>query len=176
MDTQFHSDLSWRGLIQDQSEGVVAKLKDLEYSVYCGFDATANSLTVGHLLPLITLMRFSQRGIPAIALICVTTASIGDPSFRTSDRPALDTREAEQNFCLIREQILNIARGEGAPVGGSFSIASNRNVANMSLMDFMRYFGRLGNVNEMIRRSSVQDRLESGMNFAELSYSLLQAR
>ncbi|HLR71316.1 MAG TPA: tyrosine--tRNA ligase, partial [Pseudogracilibacillus sp.] len=140
----------------------------------CGFDPTADSLHIGHLLPITMLMRFQKAGHRPIALIGGGTGMIGDPSGRTSER-SLNEESVVHGFTeSIRNQmagLLNFDEGENA------AIARNNHdwLSKITIIDFLRDAGKHFTVNYMLAKDSIASRIEEGISFTEFSYMLLQS-
>lgn len=160
-------ELRSRGLVQQCSdEQAFASFKG---AVYCGFDPTSDSLTVGNLLAMVTLRRFQKAGCTIIPLVGVATAMIGDPSGRNTERPQLDKAVLRQNALKIQAQIEKIVGVK--PIWNSHFFEGGMNVP-----EFFRSVCPHFSVNEMLRRDSVKNRIENGgISFAELSYMVFQA-
>lgn len=170
------TDLDKRGLIQQTTdfEGLQQHLANNTVSLYCGFDPTADSLHIGHLLPVTMLKRFQEAGHRPIALIGGGTGMIGDPSGRTSER-SLNTPEVVHGFSeSLRNQLATLVEfGEGA---GKVRSRNNHDwLANMSVIDFLRDAGKHFGVNYMLAKDSVASRIEQGITFTEFSYMILQS-
>lgn len=170
------TDLKKRGLIQQMTddEGLQEHLNNHVVSLYCGFDPTADSLHIGHLLPVTMLRRFQEAGHRPIALIGGGTGMIGDPSGRTSER-SLNTTEVVHGFSeSLRNQLATLLDfGEGA---GKVRSRNNHDwLANMSVIDFLRDAGKHFGVNYMLAKDSVASRIEEGITFTEFSYMILQS-
>jgi len=170
-------DLQQRGLVAQCTdlERLTSLVKNEKITLYCGFDPTAESLTVGNLLALITLKRFANAGHRVIVLIGNLTGMIGDPSGRSADRPVLSEQQVHMNAHHIAIQSANI-------VGLEFNIHDPSIVFNanfyehMNVLQFMREIGIKFSVNKMLTKDSIDSRLNSGgLTFAEMSYSLFQA-
>lgn len=169
-------DLENRGLIQQTTdlEGLTKHLAENQVTLYCGFDPTADSLHIGHLLPVTILKRFQQAGHRPIALIGGGTGMIGDPSGRTSER-TLNEASVVQGFTdSIRHQLaglLNFETGENA------AVARNNHdwLADITIIDFLRDAGKHFTVNYMLAKDSVASRIEHGISYTEFSYMLLQS-
>ena len=169
-------ELEWRGLVYDCVEGVPALLEREKVTVYNGFDATADSLHVGNLVPLMSLARLQRFGHHPIALAGGGTSMIGDPGGRTSERSLLSKEEIELNVEAIKVQLAHML---------DFEVKSNpaRLLNNadwlmpLKLVDFLRDVGKHFKVNAMITKDSVRNRLEreDGISFTEFSYMLLQS-
>lgn len=170
-------DLSARGLISQSTDiEELSKLLDNEsITLYCGFDPTADSLHIGHLLPILVLRRFQLAGHKPIALVGGATGMIGDPSFKAVER-SLNTAETVKNWVSsIQTQLKPFLsfEGENAAV-----MANNADwFANMNCLDFLRDIGKHFSVNAMLAKESVKQRIERddvGISFTEFSYALLQ--
>lgn len=168
-------DLDARGLIHDMTDraALAARLNEGPTTLYCGFDPTADSLHVGHLLGLVGLRRFSLAGHRPLALVGGATGMIGDPSGRSSERNLLDADALEANKHAIAAQI-------DALMGPDldWELVDNADwTVGVGLLDFLRDVGKHATVNQMLARESVRGRMdgENGISFTEFSYQLLQA-
>lgn len=165
-------ELQERGLLKDFTNlKTIEKLLESNKAIYCGFDPTAESLHVGSLLPLMTLLRLKRHGVKILPLLGGATGMIGDPSFKSAERRlnATDTVEIFKNG--IKKQI-NAVLGEDVEIIDNISWTKDLNV-----LDFLRDFGKFFNVNHMIAKDSVKKRIEesdNGISFAEFSYQILQ--
>ena len=171
-------DLQARGLIAQITDAVSlgALLNKERVTLYCGFDPTADSLHLGHLVPVLMLRRFQQAGHRPVALVGGATGMIGDPSFRASERK-LHTPEVIQRWVeSIRAQVEPFLSFEG---DNAALIVNNYDwFGQMNTLDFLRDIGKHFSVNAMIKKESVQQRIhreDSGISFSEFSYSLLQS-
>ncbi|XP_069484295.1 tyrosine--tRNA ligase, mitochondrial [Ambystoma mexicanum] len=188
----FLSSAAERGLFREvfPAEGGAQSLRDLldseQQTVYCGFDPTAPSLHVGHLLPLVGLLHFQRAGHNCIALIGGATAVIGDPSGRAREREPLSSDVLENNVRGIRESLQQILvhhdelchEGGGSRVGGSFTVLNNAAwYRQRGAVEFLASVGRYLRMGTLLSRHSVQSRLRSaeGMSLTEFSYQLFQA-
>lgn len=169
-------DLQQRGLVQQitDEEGLRNHLKNEQVTLYCGFDPTADSLHIGHLLPVTILKRFQDAGHKPIALIGGGTGMIGDPSGRTEER-SLNTRETVAGFAKALENqlatLLRFNKGENT------AVARNNHdwLSETTFIDFLRDTGKHFSINYMLRKDSVASRIEAGLSFTEFSYMLLQS-
>ncbi|MEA9444717.1 tyrosine--tRNA ligase [Candidatus Fukatsuia symbiotica] len=170
--------LQERGLVAQVTDekGLVDRLAQGSISLYCGFDPTADSLHLGHLVPLLCLKRFQLAGHKPVALIGGATGLIGDPSFKAGERQLNDKETVNQWVEKIREQVspfLNFDCGDNSAI-----TANNLDwFANMKVLDFLRDIGKHFSVNKMINKEAVESRLhrdDSGISFTEFSYNLLQ--
>lgn len=171
-------ELQRRGLIAQLSDpaALAAHLYADTRTLYCGFDPTAGSLHIGHLVPLLMLRRFLAAGHRVVALIGGATGMIGDPSFKATER-SLNSAETVQGWVDgLGEQISRLLGTDG---NDRVQLVNNRDwVAGMDVLDFLRDLGKHFSVNAMIARESVRQRLarpEQGLSFTEFSYSLLQS-
>ena len=173
-------------LIQQlQSRDLVAQISgdqelqahlDQPRAVYCGFDPTADSLHLGHLVPLLVLKRLQQAGHTPIALVGGATGLIGDPSFKADERK-LNSPEVIAGWVdKIKAQVsqfIDFDCGDNSAI-----VANNLDwTAELSALDFLRDVGKHFSVNSMIAKESVKQRIDregSGISFTEFSYSLLQ--
>lgn len=175
--TSLIQDLQARGLIAQitDAEALDALLAEQNIALYCGFDPTADSLHIGHLLPVLALKRFQDAGHTPIALVGGATGMIGDPSFKAAER-SLNTAET------VAEWVEKI-RGQLAPflsfAGSNAAIMANNYdwFGGMGCLDFLRDIGKHFSVNAMLNKESVKQRLERddvGISFTEFAYALLQ--
>ncbi|MDN3522920.1 tyrosine--tRNA ligase [Halomonas ramblicola] len=172
------NDLERRGLIAQSSHPEELKSTFGEPQVvYCGFDPTAGSLHIGHLVPLLMLKRFQDAGHRGVALIGGATGMIGDPSFKATER-RLNSLETVQ--CWVDDLGQQIQRLMTPHLDGALRVVNNADwLREINVVDFFRNVGKYFSVNAMINRESVRQRLEraeQGMSFTEFSYGLLQAR
>ena len=170
---------------QLRSRGLVAQVSgdeqleghlDKPQAVYCGFDPTADSLHLGHLVPLLVLKRFQQAGHTPIALVGGATGMIGDPSFKADERK-LNTPDVIAGWAdKIKAQVSQFIDFDCAD--NAAIVANNLDwTAEMTALDFLRDVGKHFSVNSMIAKESVKQRIDregSGISFTEFSYSLLQ--
>lgn len=173
-----YAELSWRGLIHQSTgeETLQAWLNETPRTVYAGFDPTAESLHVGHMLPLVLLRRFQKAGHRPIALVGGATGMIGDPSGKSAERNLLSVDQLDANVAGIQNQMrqfLDFDTKDGAVLVNNFDW-----MRNFSYLDFLRDVGKNFPVNVMMAKDSVRARLEredSGISYTEFSYMLLQA-
>lgn len=169
-------DLESRGLIHQitDREGLEKHLAEEQVTLYCGFDPTADSLHIGHLVPITMLKRFQKAGHKPIALIGGGTGMIGDPSGRTSERSLNDDDVVKGYSEKIREQIarlLDFDKGENPVVSRN----NHDWLASMTVIDFLRDAGKHFGINYMLAKESVSARIEQGITFTEFSYMILQS-
>ncbi len=173
-------DLKFRGLVhQVTDDTVLDQLSAGGVTVYAGFDPTATSLHLGHLLQMCTLRRVQLAGNRPIALAGGGTGMIGDPSFKDSERKLLSVEELEYNVSCIREQLSRFLDFSPAAGASQALLLDNASwLTTISLTDFLRDVGKHVTVNQMIAKDSVKSRLDRddvGLSFTEFSYMLLQA-
>ena len=170
-------DLAWRGLLA-QTTDEAALRRDLAagpLTLYSGFDPTADSLHLGHLVPLFVLRRFQLAGHRPIALAGGATGFIGDPSGRTAERVMMTAEVVAERVALIRRQLERFLDFDDTPSGAV--LADNLEwTAPMSVLEFLRDVGRHFSIHAMLGKESVSARLEAGgLTFTEFSYMLLQS-
>jgi tyrosyl-tRNA synthetase len=175
--SQLVNQLRQRGLVaQVSADSELESHLDQSRTLYCGFDPTADSLHLGHLVPLLVLKRFQQAGHTPIALVGGATGMIGDPSFKAAERK-LNTPEIISGWAdKIKGQVsqfIDFDCGQNSAL-----VVNNLDwTAQMSALEFLRDVGKHFSVNNMINKESVKLRLEregAGISFTEFSYSLLQ--
>ena len=171
-------DLQQRGLIAQTTdkEALSALLNEKSITLYCGFDPTADSLHIGHLLPVLTLRRFQMAGHQPVALVGGATGMIGDPSFKAVERSLNSADTVQQWSEKIKQQLTPFLRFEGE---NAARMANNADwFMSMNCLDFLRDIGKNFSVNAMLNKESVKQRLERddvGISFTEFAYSLLQS-
>jgi tyrosyl-tRNA synthetase len=171
-------DLAARGMIEQitNEEGLSELLAKPGGVIYVGFDPTADSLHVGHLLPALTLARFQRAGHQPIALVGGATGMIGDPSGKCDERSLITIAEVEANSEGIRKQLAHFMSFDGH---NPAIMANNVDwTANVSYLDWLRDVGKHFSVNYMLGKESVRRRIEDreqGISYTEFSYMLLQA-
>ncbi|AJA45898.1 tyrosine--tRNA ligase [Frischella perrara] len=171
--------LQERGLIAQVTDetALTEQIMQGPIALYCGFDPTADSLHLGHLVPLLCLKRFQLAGHKPVALVGGATGLIGDPSFKAVERK-LNTQDTVQDWAdKIKQQVspfLDFDSGDNAAI-----VANNYDwFGSMNVLDFLRDIGKFFSVNQMIAKESVKqriDREDQGISFTEFSYSLLQS-
>ena len=165
-------ELKYRDLVYQQTdeEGIKKLLETESVSIYCGTDPTGDSLHVGHLLPFLTLKRFAKYGHKPVVLVGGGTGIIGDPSGRSEERQLQSLETIAENAKKLENQLRNIFRGDE-----NIEFLNNGDwLGKMSMIEFLRDYGKLINVNYMLAKDSVSSRLENGLSFTEFSYTLLQ--
>jgi tyrosyl-tRNA synthetase len=167
-------DLEWRGILHATTPGLADRLATgRPISGYIGFDPSADSLHVGHLIPIFGLVRLQAFGGRPVALVGGGTGMIGDPSGRSSERNLLDRETLERNVAAIRTQLERFL--DFAPDSGARLVNNLDWLGELSLIDFLRDTGKHFTVPYMLSKDSVQLRMERGLSFTEFSYMLLQS-
>jgi tyrosyl-tRNA synthetase len=171
-------ELSTRGLIHDSTDAasLEARLSSGPIGVYVGFDPTADSLHVGHLLGQLTLRRFQMAGHRPFPLAGGATGMVGDPSGKSEERNLLDAETLQHNVESIKKQLANLL--DFSPGVSTATLVNNADwTSNISALEFLRDVGKHITVNQMMAKESVKNRLnsENGLSYTEFSYMLLQA-
>ncbi len=168
-------DLKWRGLIYQQTDeqGIEDLLNKEQVTLYCGTDPTADSLHIGHLLPFLTLRRFQEHGHRPIVLIGGGTGMIGDPSGKSEERVLQTEEQVDKNIEGISKQMHNIF--EFGTDHGAVLVNNRDWLGQISLISFLRDYGKHVGVNYMLGKDSIQSRLEHGISYTEFTYTILQA-
>lgn len=171
----FIEELRWRGMLQDMIPETENVLLQGPTSGYIGFDPTADSLHVGHLTQIMTLIHFQNAGHKPIALVGGATGMIGDPSFKSAERNLLDEETLQHNVSCIQKQLAKFLKfGEGS---NAAELVNNYDwFKDFKFLDFIRDVGKMITVNYMMSKDSVKKRLEgeNGLSFTEFSYQLIQ--
>ncbi|HNZ50004.1 MAG TPA: tyrosine--tRNA ligase [Bacilli bacterium] len=167
-------DLKWRGLVYDiiNEEELSKRLEEAPITLYCGFDPTADSLHVGSLLPIVTLMRFYRAGHRVIALTGGGTGLIGDPSGKRNERQMNEVATVHKWGALFKKQFARFLVFDGER---AFCVDNYEWLSKLSAIDMCREFGKHFNINQMLAKESVKSRLDSGLTYLEFSYMILQS-
>ncbi|MDD6272148.1 MAG: tyrosine--tRNA ligase [bacterium] len=163
-----YEDLMWRGLIKDiSSPDLKDKLNNEKISFYWGTDPTADSLHIGHYSSLVTAKRLAKYGHHPILLVGGATGLIGDPR-PSAEREIISKETVEKNIKGIKEQVSRLLEGKA-------EIVNNYEwTKDVSYLDFLRDIGKYINVNYMLNKDTIARRLDTGITYAEFSYTLLQ--
>ena len=163
-----YEDLMWRGLIKDVAgEDLQKKLDEEKVTFYWGTDPTADSLHLGHYSSLVTAKRLAKAGHHPILLVGGATGLIGDPR-PTAERELISKETVEKNLDGIRNQVQRIFEGK-AEVVNNYEWTKD-----ISFLDFLRDVGKYINVNYMLNKDIINRRLDTGITYAEFSYTLIQ--
>lgn len=175
MNNNFVEELKWRGILHDMMPGTEEELAKGMTTGYIGFDPTADSLHVGSLAQIMTLLRFQLAGHKPLALVGGATGMVGDPSGKSAERNLLDADTLNKNVEGIKNQLSKFLDFNcGA---NSAELVNNYDwFKNYSFLDFIRDAGKHITVNYMMAKDSVKNRIngDSGMSFTEFSYQLIQ--
>ena len=172
MPKNFIEELQWRGMIHDMMPGTEEALNKKVSSGYIGFDPTADSLHVGHLVQIMTLVHFQLAGHKPYALVGGATGMVGDPSGKSQERNLLDAETLNHNVACVQKQLESFLDFSGE---NAAEMVNNYDwFKEMSFLDFIRDIGKHLSVNYMMAKDSVKSRLETGMSFTEFSYQLVQ--
>ncbi|MBK6520961.1 MAG: tyrosine--tRNA ligase [Sphingobacteriaceae bacterium] len=173
MKTNFVEELKWRGMLQDIMPGTEELLTKEMVFGYIGFDPTSDSLGIGNMVQIMTLLHFQKAGHKPIALVGGATGMVGDPSGKSAERNLLDEATLNHNIACQKKQLekfLDFNAGVN-----SAEIVNNYDwFKNFNFLEFIRDVGKHISVNYMLAKDSVKNRLENGMSFTEFSYQLVQ--
>lgn len=163
----FYEELQWRGLVQDiSSEELIEKLNEGGLTFYIGTDPTADSMHIGHYSSFLISKRMAQHGHHPLLLVGGATGLIGDPK-PDSERPMITFEEVAHNIAGLKKQAEEIF---------GFEVVNNYDwTKDISVIDFLRDYGKYFNVNYMLAKDKVKSRMETGITYAEFSYMILQA-
>ena len=167
-------ELKWRGLIYDiiDEENLTKRLEEKPITLYCGFDPTADSMHIGSLLPIVTLVRFHNAGHRIIALTGGGTGLIGDPSGKKNER-SLNSVEVIKKWSMsFKEQFSRFIPFNNQT---AFSIDNYDWLGEMKAIELWRDYGKHFNINYMLAKESVKSRLDTGLTYLEFSYMIMQS-
>jgi len=168
----FVGELKWRGLIHDITPKTEDYLLKNSTAGYIGFDPTADSLHIGNLVQIMTLVHFQKCGHTPIILIGGAIGMIGDPSGKSKERSCVDEEILINNQRKIKKQFEKFLNFSG---NNSASIVNNKTwFEDFNILEFLRKVGKHISVNYMMAKDSVKNRLETGISFTEFSYQLIQ--
>ncbi|MCE2777539.1 MAG: tyrosine--tRNA ligase [Algoriphagus sp.] len=172
----FIQELKWRGMLQDMTPDLEEHLSKGMASAYLGFDPTADSLHIGHLVGVMTLLHFQRSGHQPVALVGGATGMIGDPSFKSAERNLLDKATLDHNVACIQMQLAKFLDFSGNQANKAAMVNNYDWMSQFTFLDFIRDVGKHITVNYMMSKDSVKRRLEdgNGLSFTEFSYQLIQ--
>jgi len=173
MPSNFIEELRWRGMIHDIMPGTEKALNEKMSSGYIGFDPTADSLHVGHLVQIMTLVHFQLAGHKPYALIGGATGMVGDPSGKSKERNLLNAETLNHNVACVKQQLEKFLRF-GSDANAAEMVNNYDWFKDFSFLDFIRDVGKHISINYMLSKDSVKSRLETGLSFTEFSYQLVQ--
>jgi len=167
-------ELTWRGLVENQTPGLEERLAEGPITGYVGFDPTASSLQIGNLVPVMLLAHLQRAGGKPLVVIGGGTGLIGDPSGKRSERPLHDEDTVRANAARQRAQLERFLDFSTGPSGAE--VADNAEwLTALGLVSFLRDVGKHFTLSYMLQKESVKSRLEEGISYTEFSYMLLQA-
>lgn len=168
------NELRWRGLIKEtSSDQDIATILSKPTTIYCGFDPSAKSMHIGNFVMISLLMRFQRAGHRVIALVGGATGMIGDPSGKNKERTLLDPKSLTANTQAIKAQLEKFIDLSNPQKG---IIVNNYDwLGSLSMIDFLRDYGKYFPINYMLAKDIVANRLEAGISFTEFSYMILQS-
>jgi tyrosyl-tRNA synthetase len=173
MPEKFIDELKWRGMVHDIMPGTEDALNREVCSGYIGFDPTADSLHVGHLVQIMTLVHFQRSGHKPIVLVGGATGMVGDPSGKSKERNLLDKATLEHNVSCVKKQLEQFLDFQDTQTGAE--MVNNYDwFKDMHFLDFIRDVGKHISISYMMSKDSVKSRLETGLSFTEFTYQLVQ--
>ncbi|MEQ9468091.1 MAG: tyrosine--tRNA ligase [Ekhidna sp.] len=168
----FVEELKWRGMVHDIMPGTQEELNKGMTTAYIGFDPTADSLHIGNMVQIMTLVHFQKCGHKPIALVGGATGMVGDPSGKSTERNLLDEETLNHNLACVKKQLESFLSFEGS---NSAEVVNNYDwFKGFGFLEFIRDVGKHITVNYMMSKDSVKSRLETGLSFTEFSYQLVQ--
>ena len=170
--TDFLAELTWRGMVHDKMPNVEAQLKKEMTSAYIGFDPTADSLHIGNLVQIMSLVHLQRCGHKPFALVGGATGMVGDPSGKSTERNLLDEATIKQNIHGVTTQLKKFLAFDG--VNGAEVVNNQDWFKGFEFLDFIREVGKHISINYMLAKDSVKSRLDIGMSFTEFCYQLVQ--
>jgi tyrosyl-tRNA synthetase len=176
MNKNFVEELKWRGMLHDIMPGTEEQLNKEVTAGYIGFDPTADSLHVGHLVQVMTLIHFQNAGHKPFALVGGATGMVGDPSGKSEERNLLNEESLNHNVACLKSQLSRFLDFNSDAVNAAVMVNNYDWFKSFSFLDFIRDVGKHITVNYMMAKDSVKKRLEgdTGMSFTEFSYQLVQ--
>ena len=170
--SNFVEELRWRGMLHDVMPGTEDLLVKEKISGYIGFDPTADSLHIGHLAQIMTLLNFQRAGHKPYALVGGATGMVGDPSGKSAERNLLSEEVLQHNVSCVKNQLEKFLDFKGS---NAAEMVNNYDwFKSFTFLDFIRDIGKHITVNYMMAKDSVQKRLEAGLSFTEFTYQLVQ--
>ena len=176
MITNIIDELTWRDAINQQTdaEGLREYVENNKISLYCGVDPTGDSMHIGHLIPFMMLKRFQNFGHHPHILIGGATGTIGDPSGRTSERQLQTMEQVQHNVDCLTNQMKKLFFDKENEQ--QLTMVNNYDWTHeLTLLDFLRDYGKNFNINTMLAKDIVSSRLDTGISFTEFTYQILQS-
>jgi len=169
----FVEELKWRGMIHQFMPGTQEQLMKEQTSGYIGFDPTADSLHIGNLVQIMSLVHFQRCGHKPFALVGGATGMVGDPSGKSAERNLLSEEVLKHNQACVKDQLMKFL--DFSPGPNQAEMVNNYDwFKDFKFLDFIRDVGKHITINYMMAKDSVQNRLESGLSFTEFTYQLVQ--
>ncbi len=173
MQKNFVEELKWRGMLHEIMPGTEEQLLKESTLGYIGFDPTANSLHIGNLVQIMTLVHFQRCGHKPFALVGGATGMVGDPSGKSAERNLLSEDVLQHNVACVKSQLEKFL--DFSAVNNAAELVNNYDwFKEYRFLDFIRDVGKHISINYMLAKDSVQKRLETGLSFTEFSYQLVQ--
>lgn len=168
-------ELKWRGLLKDISNDELAEkiLNDKNTVFYCGFDPSADSLTIGNFVQVIRMCLLQKYGLKPIVLVGGATGLIGDPGGRSSERNLLTLEESLANAEKIKNQLSKYI--DFNDENGAIMVNNYDWISKINVIEFLRDYGKYFNISYMLAKDSVASRLQTGISYTEFSYMIIQA-
>ncbi len=167
-------DLNYRGLIEQYSdEKAIRSLFENKQTIYCGFDPSASSMHLGNFVMISSLMRLQRAGHKVVAVVGGATGMIGDPSGKSKERNLQDEATLRKNTEAIRAQLerfIDLSDPEKGELVNNYDW-----LGSLSMIDFLRDYGKYFPINYMLSKEIVKSRLEAGISFTEFAYQILQS-
>ncbi len=174
MKKNFVEELRWRGMLHDIMPGTEEMMKKEMASGYIGFDPTADSLHIGHLVQIMTLLQFQQCGHKPYALVGGATGMVGDPSGKSAERNLLSEDALRHNESCVKKQLEKFLDFSSGTANAAEMVNNYDWFKEFTFLDFIREVGKHITINYMMAKDSVQKRLETGLSFTEFTYQLVQ--
>jgi tyrosyl-tRNA synthetase len=174
MKKNFVEELRWRGMLHDIMPGTEEMMKKEMVSGYIGFDPTADSLHIGHLVQIMTLLQFQQCGHKPYALVGGATGMVGDPSGKSAERNLLSEDALRHNELCVKKQLEKFLDFSSGTANSAEMVNNYDWFKEFTFLDFIREVGKHITINYMMAKDSVQKRLETGLSFTEFTYQLVQ--
>jgi len=174
MKKNFVEELRWRGMLHDIMPGTEDQLKKEMTAGYIGFDPTADSLHIGNLVQIMTLLQFQQCGHKPYVLVGGATGMVGDPSGKSTERNLLSEDVLRHNESCVKKQLEKFLDFSGSTPNSAEMVNNYDWFKSFTFLDFIREVGKHITINYMLAKESVQKRLESGLSFTEFTYQLVQ--
>ncbi|MBX2916752.1 MAG: tyrosine--tRNA ligase [Cyclobacteriaceae bacterium] len=174
MKKNFVEELKWRGMLHDIMPGTEEELKKGIVSGYIGFDPTADSLHIGHLVQIMTLLQFQRCGHKPVVLVGGATGMVGDPSGKSAERNLLSEDILNHNVACVKKQLEKFLDFTSGSANAAEMVNNYDWFKEFRFLDFIRDVGKHITINYMMAKDSVQKRLDTGLSFTEFSYQLVQ--